>query len=326
MPAVEIIVLANSRKHSGRCVAGLRTDGQGWIRPIADSIEGTLHPRHYLLNNGSEPQLLDVIRVKVTHARPEKHHPENWIISFAFWELVSRPAPPLLWTILQSHLITGPSLLGNVLDRVPYAAFETSPTENSLALVEPEDFRWVVKTNPSGERRVRIAFTLHDAPYDLSLTDPKTEQRLLGQPDGIYPYAAAGFSARTFPLLTISLSEPFRKSLSDAPSCFKLAAAVLPVPQSWRSEESRLAAQAAAPVAAPVKSKQTPDILYVERLVAIQTAHLRAYANWSKAEDDWLTRLFHAGHSVKQIAAHLQRQEDAIRSHLQKLELSEKEK
>jgi hypothetical protein len=54
MPTVEIICLANSRKHSGRCVAGLRTDGQGWIRPVGPSDNGTLFPWHYTLGSAQK--------------------------------------------------------------------------------------------------------------------------------------------------------------------------------------------------------------------------------------------------------------------------------
>src|SRR6266850_2762793 len=32
MPLVDLICLANSNKMGGRCIAGLRTDGGGWVR------------------------------------------------------------------------------------------------------------------------------------------------------------------------------------------------------------------------------------------------------------------------------------------------------
>ncbi len=35
MPQFGIICLANSRKNGGHCVAGLRMDGGGWLRPSA---------------------------------------------------------------------------------------------------------------------------------------------------------------------------------------------------------------------------------------------------------------------------------------------------
>jgi hypothetical protein len=34
MAQVDLICLANSRKLGGRCVAGLRLDGSGWVRRV----------------------------------------------------------------------------------------------------------------------------------------------------------------------------------------------------------------------------------------------------------------------------------------------------
>jgi len=58
-------------------VAGLRTDGGGWIRPVSPTAEGTLSKEHYTLADGTEAGILDVIEVDVSKARPESHQPEN---------------------------------------------------------------------------------------------------------------------------------------------------------------------------------------------------------------------------------------------------------
>jgi hypothetical protein len=39
--------LANSYKLNHRCIARLRTDGSGWIRPVAGNEHGELEYRHY---------------------------------------------------------------------------------------------------------------------------------------------------------------------------------------------------------------------------------------------------------------------------------------
>ena len=143
------ICLANSRKHGGRCVAGLRPDGGGWLRLVSRDRAGTLSNRHYTLKDGAEAGLLDLIEVETSAARPEPHHPENlvvgrqrgWIVD---WIL----GPPQLRLVgkievseapdqLAAALVGGPKILGNVGDRVSYEVFNKDAAVASLALVEP---------------------------------------------------------------------------------------------------------------------------------------------------------------------------------------------
>ncbi len=60
MLGLDIICLANSRKLTGRCVAGLRTDGMGWVRPVSALPDGTLSMKDYTLDHGNEVELLDI--------------------------------------------------------------------------------------------------------------------------------------------------------------------------------------------------------------------------------------------------------------------------
>ncbi|MFO0968577.1 MAG: hypothetical protein U0793_23720 [Gemmataceae bacterium] len=64
MPYVDLICLANSWKHGGRCVAGIKIDGSGWIRPVGSFADGILLPRglHAGRRHGA---CFDLIRVGV---------------------------------------------------------------------------------------------------------------------------------------------------------------------------------------------------------------------------------------------------------------------
>ncbi len=90
---LQIICMANSRKLGGRCVAGLRLDGGGWIRPVAPTPEGTLYRSTCTLNGRTEVRPLDVIEVDVARPRPDPHQPENWVLTNRRWKLLSRPGP-----------------------------------------------------------------------------------------------------------------------------------------------------------------------------------------------------------------------------------------
>ena len=75
MPWVDLICLANSRKHGERCVAGLRLDGRGWVRPISDADDGRLFRPQYTFSDGREFGLLDVVRVPLLGAAPAPFQP-----------------------------------------------------------------------------------------------------------------------------------------------------------------------------------------------------------------------------------------------------------
>ena len=93
-----IVCLANSRKMSGRCIAGkeLLEDGRpdGWVRPVSDreNEEVSEYERQY--EDGGDPRVLDVIDVPVLSARPKSYQQENLLLDPGYyWERVRRVAP-----------------------------------------------------------------------------------------------------------------------------------------------------------------------------------------------------------------------------------------
>ena len=145
MPTLDVICLANSHKHGGRCVAGLRLDGGGWVRPVSTEPEGVLQTWHYTLASGGEAALLDVLRMRLTTARPDPHHPENCRMDYGLWSLIIRPLPPEAREVLWQSLAPGPDLLGDREDKIAYAALVKRPAASSLALVHPESLSWEIR-------------------------------------------------------------------------------------------------------------------------------------------------------------------------------------
>src|SRR5919201_1330178 len=135
---LEIVCLANSKKMGGRCVAGVRTDGGGWVRPLARTEHGGLNVVHRRPRDGSEPKLLDVLAIRVGKQRPEPHQPENWEIIEKPWRRVERSVPPDLASLLHAHLHDGSPLFETPTDRVSFATLEQTPAGYSLALVAPD--------------------------------------------------------------------------------------------------------------------------------------------------------------------------------------------
>jgi hypothetical protein len=221
VPTIELIVLTKSKKLGGKCIAGLRTDGGGWVRPVAPSEDGTLFREHYTLNNGSEAQALDVVRIPFEHPRPEIHQPENWLIGKKPWRLVERPASATSQRVLWSRVESGPTLLGNQSDRISVRTLDNTPAQASLTLVIPNQIEWIITQNIRGRRQTRAAFSLRRVSYDLVITDPEWENYLSGFSPGSYSPREVGIERDKKALLTISLGEPFHCD------CYKLVASVL---------------------------------------------------------------------------------------------------
>ena len=222
MPLVDLICLANSYKWNNRCVAGLRVDGGGWIRPVSDKEHGELQYSQYRLPDHSEPHMLDVIRVGLSRHQPLPHQPENWLTDDSGWKLLERPASADHARAVTAAVSREPLLFGNSGRSVPHAQFLGLPARESLTLVQPTDIRWHTESNTYELRNMpRVFFRLGDLSYDLPLTDPAYAGPLQRRDEGDYRSSDLGIPEDGTILLTISLGDPLNGV------CYKLVAAVV---------------------------------------------------------------------------------------------------
>lgn len=222
-PIKQIVCLANSRKLAGRCIAGKTWDaehGAGeWIRPVSGRDGGAVseHERQY--PDGSDPRVLDVVRVPVTKCLPEGPQTENWHLDTQhYWEKAGRYPR---WSL--DLLVDKPTALWangwhTYRGRNDYVPMEkTKDITTSLRLIRVE--RLVLEVFAPGEafgspkRRVQGWFSHAGSDYKLWVTDPLWELKYLSKLDGSYAIGEC--------FLTISLGEPFRDAV------YKLIAAVI---------------------------------------------------------------------------------------------------
>ena len=220
---VEFVCLANSRKMGGRCVAGIGTNEGGWIRPVADTQDGTLGAQQYVLDDQTPVAVLDVVTAEVIRREPKPHQPENWVVGARRWRRVRTLDAAQAQALLTQHIVEGPELFGTLTDRVEFETARQRPLTSSLAIIKPERIAWVIDTW-GAKRKTRVRFTLARRTYDLGITDPLWEARLANLPVGGHRETADGFPPEAARWFTVSLGEPFHGF------CYKLVAAVLVFP------------------------------------------------------------------------------------------------
>ena len=221
-----IVCLANSRKLTGRCVAGKEWDGRvagAWCRPVSARDRGELTAERWYARTWRDPRLLDLIEVALLNPHPSGCQTENHLIDPTVrWKFKGRVTPQCL--VLGLDHLTGPlwvngeSTICGLNDRVSAEVAEKQ--SRSLVLVQPD--RVIIHVGTEGSqlgqarRRVRGLFSLAGHDYGLSITDPAVEKPILLHPDG--------FSTELQrPILCISLSEKF----ASQNACYKLIAGVI---------------------------------------------------------------------------------------------------
>jgi hypothetical protein len=188
--------LANSRKISGRCVAGKEIAASGfggWIRPVSSRPTGELseHDRQY--QNGTDPKLLDVIDIQMTQHIPHGFQTENHVIDDqVHWHLVRTCTPAELAGAVDNVpgvLWNNDSSSSNGLhDRVADAT--AALLQGSLLLIAVNKLTVSIAVEGAAfnnaKRKVRGSFIFNNVAYMLSITDPVVEREYLKRPDGEY--------------------------------------------------------------------------------------------------------------------------------------------
>ena len=213
-----IVCFANSRKTSGRCVAGKEwNDGApgSWIRPVSAraSHEVSLGERRY--QDGRDPDPLDILTIPCLSYQPISHQSENHLLDPSYYWESNRRLP---WHEVTNWLDSPQSLWGAgsssyefVNNRVP----ETAVVTESLYLVRVPDLQIIVgpKSSEYPKRIVRGEFQYSYQQYRMAITDPTVENQYLAAKDGCYTVPN--------PVLCVSLGDPYQGFY------YKLIAAVL---------------------------------------------------------------------------------------------------
>jgi plasmid maintenance system killer protein len=180
----DIVILANSRRHQGHCIAGKDIITGEWIRPInilgrgqIRNDQATFQKSDFqaLMEDSSGPQLLDCIRIGFGDKCGNYCQPENQFIDGKKWFSLTSFSQDKV-----SELIDGSSVrfIGkddNYSDFYPADVIKDKPLESSLNFVrinQVENMTKIIHTiSFSRNPQHRLIFEYDSKPYNIVITD-----------------------------------------------------------------------------------------------------------------------------------------------------------
>lgn len=217
-----VLCLANSRKMSGRCIAGVLLANEGaisWVRPVSarEHQEVSEYERQY--EDGSDPSVLDIIDMPLIEHLPKDYQQENWLLSpDNYWTKRGSATPKDLnrYISLAGPLwINGYSTANGLNDKIPIHLANGLMT--SLGLIRVDELTLAVFESgfERPKRRVQAQFHHDGSDYCLWVTDPRFAREYLARQNGNYPIGSC--------YITISLGEAFQGAT------YKLVAAIIKI-------------------------------------------------------------------------------------------------
>jgi hypothetical protein len=195
-------------------------DGSGkWIRPVSARANREISAREREYEDGTEPDVLDVVSVPLLRPQPHDFQSENWLLNPRYyWEKTGRAGwselleleqcPSVLW-------INGSSTYHGIDNRIPTGEANTLSDSLKLIRVNGLTLQVHVPGRNFGDFRVRLhaCFSYARHTYIISVTDPNYERDYLAKPEGDYELGES--------FLTVSLGEPHEGYV------YKLVAAII---------------------------------------------------------------------------------------------------
>jgi hypothetical protein len=219
------LILANSRKEGGRCIAGVDAGG-AWVRPVSGEGTGELRSNQCLNSQGDALLPLDVVSATFGESVASNYQPEDFI-SLNEWKAADPITPDELHNWLELTVDhTADFLAMGSMDRISATSAQSDPLQSSLALVRPDEVRLWRTQSIRGRRQLRVVFTCSDVcdeggqpiQFSLVVTDDVLEKKAWELTESELHLRTDVSEEPVY--LTVSLGVPFNASH------YKLVAAV----------------------------------------------------------------------------------------------------
>lgn len=225
-----LLILANSIKKGGRCVAGIEITNADldnpvfgdWIRPIDGSQdEGTLRAMTTYVG-GKSLQPLDIVEIEFVSKADDPNHPEDWIIGTTAWR----------------HL---GSYDDDILSSLPQSSVDQWGSDKSVVAGSQGTTLQLVKLSKGAKvdaghfynsfsGRDQFKTTIHIPSgrfgYECSITDPFFTAAHDFSPNSIPKGAPKSLTLPAGSLVVLSLTPPFTPKNSDTAMQYKVAASI----------------------------------------------------------------------------------------------------
>jgi hypothetical protein len=222
---LRMICLANSRKISGRCIAGKDADSLAWIRPVSNRSAEEISEEERQFKDGKMPAVLDILRIAVIGEKSNFFQTENVLINPQYYwsKTATFPKKDLLKIIDKPDSLweNGYSSYYGHNDRVP--ANNMAGKAGSLYLINPSALEILVQVEGvefggPGKRKVRAKFYYRKKPYTFTVTDPEVEKQYLAKKDAVY--RVDNLEGRVF--MCVSMGLPYEDNF-----CYKFVASII---------------------------------------------------------------------------------------------------
>lgn len=207
MQRERILVVANSRKLGGRCIAGVSLDQNRLVRPISPVGNGALSDSECQVD-GRTPKLLEVVTFEHEGGGGDPAQPENVTIVGKSWKSGGSLDPQIALDVLLAARSEDFVLLGNRGRAVPCdMAARGMP---SLAIVVPTNLRFGHGPRVEGRSgRPRAAFGFGGRRWNLPLTDFEIGPAIALLPEGVYDLDDLGIPRPEHLFLAVSLGQEY---------------------------------------------------------------------------------------------------------------------
>lgn len=162
---MRILLLANSKKPGGRCLAGIDEAGN-WVRPVSTSNGGAIPNAVALGDTPLRP--LDIVEFEAIRVAPLPHQSENVLVAAESIRRVGVASAndPLLARASQSKAW----FLADSSPKIAASHYAGNGTSPSLAYLSVPDFRILRRSGDYGVKW-RGTFELGEVYADFALTD-----------------------------------------------------------------------------------------------------------------------------------------------------------
>jgi len=218
--APEIVCFTNSRKISGRCIAGKIISENKWIRPVSNRESEEISEEERRYENGQMPKLLDIISIPVKEHKPKLFQSENYLIDDDYyWEKKGEFSSSL------DNLLDDPNGLWGTQSSSYQGKYDRIPEdmcvnyEESLYLIKPKSLKIIVRIEgqefDNAKRKIRAEFEYNDITYIFPVTDPVIERKFLSGENGNFTLSTENI------YLCVSVGLPYNGY------CYKFLASII---------------------------------------------------------------------------------------------------